>query len=261
MDCPRCGVSVYADLSSCRACGWQLSQPFSAESTPGVRPGSRAAEPLLQTAADAFVLSPPVTRGAQQRRLSRRASPPLNGRAVAVLPPEARWEIPPRFEVIEMPLVQSAFDFSAAELEAERLAARAAAPLGLRFRAGLLDATLILLAAALFFALFALLGGPVGLARRDLLVYLLAAYALASAYFSLFTLLGGRTPGMQQYGLRVVTFEGQAPLPTRALWRAFGYGVSTGSLLLGFFWALVDERRLTWHDHISRTVLTHRPTL
>ena len=271
MDCPRCGVSVFAELNSCRACGWQLSRPFTlgpaTTSTSASVTDFSAAAPLpsLQTAADAFVLSPPAAtdRAAQHRRVARRRKPARLGveNAVAVLPEEARWEAPPRLEVIELPLVQSSFDFLAAEQEVERLAARAAAPVGVRCRAGLLDASLILLAGALFFGLFALLSREVSLARRDLLVYLLAGFALAAVYFGLFTLLGGRTPGMQHYSLRVVTFEGKPLSPQQALWRAFGYGVSAGTLLLGFVWALVDERHLTWHDHISQTFLTDRTVL
>jgi len=218
----------------------------------------------MQTAADAFALSPPARRQRVHRpRRARHAQPWSNPdkAGVAVLPPEARWESPARVEVIEMPLTQSAFDFSAAEQEAERLAAAAVAPVGVRAQAGLLDATLIVLASAVFFSLFALLSGAVSLARRDLLIYLLAAFALAVLYFGLFTLFGGRTPGMQYYGLRPVTFEGKPLAPPQALRRAFGYGVSIGSLLLGFFWALVDERQLTWHDRISDTFLTDRSVL
>jgi len=224
-------------------------------------------EPLIQTAADAFALSPPVRpqrvtrprRAARQQPWSGSGAP--NSGAVAVLPPEARWEAPPRLEVIEAPLVQSAFDFSAADQEGERLAGVAAAPVAMRLRSGLLDATLVVLASAVFFSLFALLSSQVSLARRDLLVYLLAGYALAALYFGLFTLLGGRTPGMQYYGLRPVTFDGKPLPPPVALRRAFGYGVSIGSLLLGFLWAAVDERRLAWHDHISQTFLTDRTKL
>jgi len=219
-------------------------------------------EPLIQTAADAFTLSPPVRPQRVTRpRRAPHAPPWRDSGAVGVLPPEARWEAPPRLEVIEMPLVQSAFDFSAADQDAERLAGVAAAPVVVRLRAGLLDATLIALAGAVFFSLFALLSSQVSLARRDLLVYLLAGYALAALYFGLFTLLGGRTPGMQYYGLRPVTFDGKPLPPPVALRRAFGYGVSIGSLLLGFFWAAVDERRLAWHDHISQTFLTDRTKL
>ena len=271
MDCPRCGVSVFTDLSNCRACGWQLARPFAAVSSTTTSSAQvsdlSAAAPLppMQTAADAFALSPPqrVQRVHRPRRAARQqpwsnSGAPDSG-AVAVLPPEARWEAPPRLEVIEMPLVQSVFDFSAAD--EERLAGVVAAPVVVRLRAGLLDATLIFLASAVFFSLFALLSSQVSLARRDLLVYLIAGFVLTTLYFGLFTLLDGRTPGMQYYGLRPVTFEGKPLPPPQALRRAFGYGVSIGSLLLGFFWAAVDERRLTWHDTISQTFLTDRTKL
>lgn len=293
MDCPRCGVSVFTDLSNCRACGWELSRPFSGagmSAPPHTSISSSSAaqtfvlalskvegsalsskepkrESLIQTAADAFALSPPARvqrvhrprRAAKQQPWSGSGAP--DSGAVAVLPPEARWEAPPRLEVIEMPLVQSAFDFSAADQDAERLAAVAVAPVVVRLRAGLLDATLIVLASAFFLSLFALLSSQVSVARRDLLVYLIAGFVLTTLYFGLFTLLGGRTPGMQYYGLRPVTFEGKPLPPPVALRRAFGYAVSTGALLLGFFWAVVDERHLAWHDIISQTFLTDRTRL
>lgn len=274
MDCPRCGVPVFVDSQHCRDCGWQLSRPFLSSSSLGASPtsfetnGSARAiiPPSIQTAADAlvdsFAVAPPARRqrrGRGRRRRGKRADRSDNGHGVAVLPEEALEETPPRLEIIEMPELQSSFDFPTAELEAEQWAARTAAPVGVRCRAGLMDAALIVSASGLFFGLFALLGGHVGLARYDLLIYLVAALALASLYFGLFTLLGGRTPGMLRYHLQVVTFDGRPLAPPRALWRAFGYVVSTGSLLLGFCWAGVDERHLAWHDHISQTFITDRP--
>ncbi|MCH7986756.1 MAG: hypothetical protein IH847_09260 [Acidobacteria bacterium] len=65
-----------------------------------------------------------VTRGLSRRR--RRRSPSLNGNAIATIPDEARWATPTQIEYIGMPLLQSSFDFTAAEQEAEQLAARAA---------------------------------------------------------------------------------------------------------------------------------------
>jgi len=270
MNCPRCDSSTYADRLYCPSCNWQLSRPFTAGATPQTFSSNGTLEPRArsQSAPDPFILTPPtraewMNRPQRWRGFTRhhRHQLPTNGNAVAVLPAEARWEAPPRLEVLEMPVVQSAFDFTAAEQESQQLAARAAAPVGVRFQAGLFDAMLILLASGIFFGLFAVLGGHVGFARRDLLIYLLAAYSLAIVYLGLFTLLGGRTPGMQHHHLRVVSFEGKPLGRTQALWRAFGYGVSTGSLLLGFFWALADERRLTWHDHVSQSFITDRTLL
>lgn len=180
---------------------------------------------------------------------------------MAVLPDGARWEAPPRLELIEMPLVQSTFDFPA-DSEAERLPSLARiASIERRLEAGLRDTGLVLGAALLFFALFALLGGQLGAGRRDLLMYLVVTYSLAIVYFGLFTLFGSRTVGMRACGLVPLTFEGQPLSRQHKLWRAFGYGVSTGALLLGFFWASADDRHLTWHDHISRTFLADGPPL
>jgi uncharacterized RDD family membrane protein YckC len=281
MYCPRCQTSTSADRTCCPACDWQLSHPFTAEadcSPPRANGGGDGASPAPANAnGDNFSLTPPVVsdwarrpqprhwRGRQRRKLGRRSKHHVSANdgdgGVAVLPEGARWAEPPHLEVVAMPVVQSSFDFDDAEHEAQQLAARASAPVSVRLQACVLDATLVVLAGGIFFALFALLGGHLGLARRDLLIYLLAGYALAVAYFGLFTLLGSQTPGMQHYGLRVVNFEGKKPSPNQALWRAFGYGVSTGSLLLGFLWALADERRLTWHDHISQTFITDRTVL
>ena len=272
MHCPRCHTSTSADRTCCPACDWQLSHPFTSEadySPPKTNGGGNgASSSRAHTNGDGFSLTPPVVsdwaRRPQRRKLGRRSKRHISANGadgVAVLPEGARWAEPPHLEVVAMPVVQSSFDFDDAEHEAQQLAARASAPVSVRLQAWLLDATLVVLAGGVFFALFALLGGLPGLARRDLLIFLLAGYALAVVYFGLFTLLGSQTPGMQHYGLRVVNFEGTKPTSTQALWRAFGYGVSTGSLLLGFLWALADESRLTWHDHISQTFITDRTVL
>lgn len=270
MYCPRCHTSASADRTCCPACDWQLSQPFTSGadfSPPKENGGGDSVSPSWANG-DSFSLTPPVVsdwaRRPQRRKLGRRSKhhpAANNGDGVAVLPEGARWAEPAHLEVVAMPVVQSSFDFDDAEREAQQLAARASAPVSLRLQACVLDATLVVLAGGVFFALFALLGGRLDLARRDLLIYLLAGYALAVAYFGLFTLLGSQTPGMQYYGLRVVNFEGKKPTSAQAVWRAFGYGVSTGALLLGFLWALADERRLTWHDHISQTFITDRTVL
>ncbi len=284
MHCPRCATSSPADRLYCPACHWQLSQPFVSGAQTNGRGhtfSSNSASAFEVTAQvppapDPFILTPPEPpkwnrslrrrgRGRQPRKWSRGHA---GGVARSPMPEQARsprdgrrWEAPARLEVLEMPLVQAAFDFPSSEDDAERLAAQAAAPVGVRMKAGLMDATLILLAGGVFFGMFALLGGELGASRHDLLIYLVATFALATAYFGLFTLLGGRTPGMQYHRLRVVSFEGKPMTPTQARLRAVGYVVSGGSLLLGFLWAWVDERRLTWHDHISRTFLTDRTVL
>lgn len=299
MDCPRCRFSASSEASQCPFCGWRLSRTFStisvapptlpqrsaptastadtlvmgptsfARTAPA--PTTRVSVVPLQ-AVDAFVLVPPASPLRQTshpglRRPARRRPNWLtrlrrSSLAAATLP--AARSLPhvepvPRLEILEMPVVQTRFEFTAAAPEPAALPVRAAAPVELRLCAGLFDALLIVVAGSFFFTLFALLGGDLSFARRDLLIYLVASSVLPAGYFSLFTLFGGRTPGMQRFGLRAVGFNAQLMTAERARWRAFGYLVSLGSLFLGFFWALLDDRQLTWHDHISQTFITDRP--
>jgi uncharacterized RDD family membrane protein YckC len=222
--------------------------------------------------AEAFVLRPPASPLRQSKRTLPRRTRRRNhwierlrrsSLAAAALPAAPARELPSPLQVLGIPVVQTAFDFDRAPQGGAAvhlpLPSRAAA-LDLRARAGLFDAALVMLASTLFFSLFAALGGNLTFGRRDLLVYLFATFVLAAAYFCLFTLFGGRTPGMQAHGLYAATFESNRLPEDRALWRAFGYLVSIASLGLGFFWAALDDRGLTWHDHISQTLTTDRPS-
>ena len=79
---------------------------------------------------------------------------------------------------------------------------------------------------------------------------------MALLYGLLFVWGAGVTPGMKSAGLRLVTFDGMPASRRQRLWRVLGAIVSAGSFLIGFLWAVVDEEKLYWHDHISKTYLT-----
>ena len=66
------------------------------------------------------------------------------------------------------------------------------------------------------------------------------------------------TPGTRAAGLRLLTFEGRIPGRRARIQRMLGGLVSVLSLGIGLAWGLLDEERLTWHDHISRTFPTVR---
>ena len=93
--------------------------------------------------------------------------------------------------------------------------------------------------------------------HMSLLGGIVCGFLLLALLFALLFVWGvGVTPGMKRAGLCLVTFDG-LPAPRRQrLWRIFGAVVSAGSFLIGFLWAVVDEEKLYWHDHISRTYLT-----
>ena len=159
---------------------------------------------------------------------------------------------------VEIHVSQPQLDFSVVENFRVQPAAAAvpAADLSARRFAGLLDAAAISAVFLLFFSMFRSLGGQLAFAKTDIAVYALVFFMIYALYFSLFTLFSGATPGMSARGLSVVALDGNFPESSQLLWRAVGYLLSGGTVLLGFLWALWDEGHLTWHDRISRTYVT-----
>ncbi|MET7143458.1 RDD family protein [Xanthomonas sp. PPL139] len=87
----------------------------------------------------------------------------------------------------------------------------------------------------------------------------LCCWVVAGLYATLSWRRGGQTLGMRPWRLRLHGTDGHTP-SWSALWRR--YLVGSVSLLLGglgFWWALFDRERLTWHDRASGTYLTRLP--
>ena len=81
----------------------------------------------------------------------------------------------------------------------------------------------------------------------------LCCWVVTGAYATISWRRGGATLGMRPWRLRVACAEGNAAT-FASLWKR--YAVGTLSLLLagaGFWWALFDGERLTWHDRASGT--------
>jgi len=180
------------------------------------------------------------------------------------MPAVQPWHLrPKRAERVEIDISQPAFDFPESHSHNARpLASSHIAPffpvasLAQRWRAGLLDAALLLLAFGCFWALFSTLGGQFIPTKFGAAVTVVTLMLLYTQYFALFCCLGSPTPGMMLCHLRVVAFDGNEPTSRQLLWRSFGYLVSGGTLALGFLWSLWDEDHLTWQDRISQTYLT-----
>jgi uncharacterized RDD family membrane protein YckC len=73
----------------------------------------------------------------------------------------------------------------------------------------------------------------------------------------------GTSPGKWVFRLRIVDAKSlQPPSSRQQMKRAFGYMVSALLPLplgLGFFWAVTNKRRRTWHDLIAGTVVIIDP--
>ncbi|MGH9352896.1 MAG: RDD family protein [Terriglobia bacterium] len=129
------------------------------------------------------------------------------------------------------------------------------APLRKRFLAGLADAGILLIAGCLFAGLYTLARGKLGHTPLDLAVAGLIAAFWIFVYFGSFTAVTLRTPGQAAFGLSVSNLDGERPTREEAFLRAFGYLVSLAALMLGFLWAAMDSDGMSWHDHISGTIL------
>jgi uncharacterized RDD family membrane protein YckC len=130
-----------------------------------------------------------------------------------------------------------------------------------RVLAAALDLSLILIAAAVLLMTFQFFGGHIVLNKRTLPFYSAIPALLALFYYSLWCLTGQDSAGMRWTSLRLVDFDGRAPDPRQRVYRMAGTCLSLCAAGLGLVWALADEERLTWHDHMSRTFPTaaHAP--
>ncbi|MGH8053040.1 MAG: RDD family protein [Stenotrophomonas sp.] len=87
----------------------------------------------------------------------------------------------------------------------------------------------------------------------------LCCWAVAGLYATASWKRGGQTLGMRPWHLHLRSMSG-GPASNAALWKRYAAG--TLSLLcggLGFWWALFDRERLTWHDRLSGTRLVKLP--
>lgn len=90
-------------------------------------------------------------------------------------------------------------------------------------------------------------------------IEMFALWLVTGVYATMSWRRGGQTLGMRPWRLRVAATDGGTP-SWFSLWAR--YAVGTLSLLLaglGFWWAWVDRKRLTWHDRLSGTRMQREP--
>ena len=127
------------------------------------------------------------------------------------------------------------------------------APMQQRLVAGVVDVAIVFLATAVFAV--TLMEAAGGMPHSNMtMVCILAAGGIFWLIFQYIFLVYRRaTPGMDFAGLELCTFEGKATTIFERQCRAATSALSGFSMGLGYFWALVDEDRVGWHDRISRT--------
>lgn len=85
-------------------------------------------------------------------------------------------------------------------------------------------------------------------------VYVLAIIFL---FYGWFWTHGGQTLGMKVWDLYLVNADGKFINWRVALLRFISAMLSWAALGLGFTWILLDRRRRTWHDIISKTQIVY----
>ncbi len=125
-----------------------------------------------------------------------------------------------------------------------------------RAMAAALDASVVLMAVAVFVGIFSLAGGHVVFTTRTAPLFLGVVAAILFLYKFLWCMAAGDTPGMRWTRITLVDFDGKVPDVSQRLSRMASGWLSFLAAGMGLIWALVDDETLTWHDHISRTFPT-----
>jgi uncharacterized RDD family membrane protein YckC len=84
----------------------------------------------------------------------------------------------------------------------------------------------------------------------------LAGLVFVVSYHVFFWFFTGQTIGKRIVGLKVVSLHGKMTL-WRAIIRYAAYFLSGLAFGIGFFWIIVDDRRMAWHDKVARTCVIY----
>ncbi len=129
----------------------------------------------------------------------------------------------------------------------------------IRVEAALIDTLFIAAGCGIGAALFLYVGGNLKVDKHMLLFAIAALLTVPLLYKLLWAFAGQDTIGTQWAGLELVDFDGRRPSRGRRFQRVLGSILSLLAAGIGMIWALVDEDKLTWHDHISETFPTFSP--
>lgn len=128
-------------------------------------------------------------------------------------------------------------------MKAKRMMSGELGDVGTRFVAIIIDGFILGLITSILFGTAGEVGGGISFVIG----------VLYNWYF--WTRQNGQTPGKRIMRLRVVKADGSQLTDTDALIRAIGYYISGVVFALGYFWALFDEEKRTWHDLMAGTVV------
>jgi len=212
----------------------------------------------------------------QQRQAGRLPPPSLPApvQLPTVTEPTVRTAVPSRRRHPGPPVQQGSLDFIqvtstpgrtlTSDVPAAVYCARPVATPSHRFFAAAVDFSMVLIGFGLFVggaqAAGMAMGAPELLGSgRTLAVLMGVALVLMLFFYGLMWPLSRReSAGMRMAGLTLITFDGNEVDPTTRVIRFASTWLSVGAGGLGIIWAIADEEKLTWQDHISKTFPTFR---
>ena len=209
-----------------------------------------------------------------QRQAGRTPTPPPARPVAVAFDPPVKTPAPARRKAAGPPVEQGSLDFIqvpaapgrtlTSDVPAAIYCARPVATPSHRFFAAIVDVSMILIGFGLFVGATALAGTAMGAPEllgsgRTLLTLLGVSLAILTFFYGMMWPVARReTAGMRVAGLTLITFDGGEVDPqTRAI-RFASTWLSIGAGGLGIIWAMADEEKLTWQDHISKTFPTFR---
>jgi uncharacterized RDD family membrane protein YckC len=181
----------------------------------------------------------PVARDRAPAPKRTRRAPHPNQQSLEFAAPETQPSAPP--ETAAEPAVQC--DAPVASIRA-------------RSAAVALDLAFVLLGFGVMLGILRGRAGELPLDRTAALIYGAAFALLLFFYKVLACVRAGHSPGARMMGLRLLHFDGRPADRRQRLLRLASGCLSLLPLGVGFLWALVDEERLTFHDHITQTFTT-----
>ena len=129
------------------------------------------------------------------------------------------------------------------------------APLEKRLLAVMIDATIVLLAAVGFGAVFFRIAGVRPPLPQTVALGAGLVGVLWATYQYLLIVYSGTTPGLRVMRLQLQRFDGSPPSRRLRRWRVLGSMLSGISLGMGYAWQFLDEDALCWHERVTKTYL------
>jgi uncharacterized RDD family membrane protein YckC len=289
MTCPHCETWILDEDHRCRRCGRRVRSsqpsgerfPFSSDATarkydvaasryavpqtsaqttpaPAVATDSQGQQALFDNPNPSRIIAfdskaSPAEREAMRARVAEAIRPlPLQQSKVEVRHARARKKVSAD---------QQRLDFFGSEEvlsppQSNIICDAPVAPNAMRIQASVIDGLIMLGGMGLILAGMLYAGGSLSMDKHSLPYLLMALLTVPVFYKLMWAFKGVDSFGMITAGLVLVDFDGNPPSKERRYHRLMGSFVSLLAAGIGLIWALADEDKLTWHDHISGTFPT-----